>query len=215
MALAAMDWNKISIHNVVSEFLRAERDKNFSFYPPWLPIIDNPNLNDPLENHKRLRLLYLKRLIFMVEIPPDTLWYEVQTLTENEMDELYVSAHHNSQWDQVGNKLDRVAAAAPEPLTAPPNAWGRLVLWGHTKAGPFSILEGNHRLIGYAGANSPPPLNITVYVGLSPSHCFWHYADPFLSLGQGLFNVSTPIQIVPQNDWLLAWISTEADSPNI
>lgn len=67
-----MTWTEISVHNVVSEFLRAERDTRFNFYPPWLPIIDNPNLNDPVENHKRLRLFYILRGIFMIEIPPDT-----------------------------------------------------------------------------------------------------------------------------------------------
>ncbi len=71
MALANKDWSKISINNVVLEFLRAERDTKFNFYPPWLPIIDNPNLSDPLENHKRLRLLYIPRGKFMIEIPPE------------------------------------------------------------------------------------------------------------------------------------------------
>jgi hypothetical protein len=76
----------------------------------WLPVIDNPNLDDPLENHKRLRLLYIKRGKFMIEIPPDTEWFEVQSLTDNEVDQLYVSARHTTQWDQAGSKLDCVAA---------------------------------------------------------------------------------------------------------
>jgi len=138
----------------------------------------------------------------MIEIPSDTGWFEVENLTENEVDELYVSARHTPQWDQIGNKLTDVAKAAPEPLKAPPDKWARIILWGHTRAGPFSIFEGNHRLIGYAAANSPAPLKIRVYVGLSTSLCFWHHADPSLLLGQGveMFNSR---QVIAQNDWLL------------
>jgi hypothetical protein len=60
MALADMDWTEISIHNVVLEFLRGEREKLMGPLS-WLPVIDTPNLNDPLENYRRLRLLYLPR----------------------------------------------------------------------------------------------------------------------------------------------------------
>jgi hypothetical protein len=49
MALVDKVWSRISIHRVISEFLRAERNKNFSFHPPWLSLIDSPNLSDPLE----------------------------------------------------------------------------------------------------------------------------------------------------------------------
>jgi hypothetical protein len=132
VALADMVWTEISVHSVVSEFLRAERD-SFNFYPPWLGIIDNPNLNDPLENHRRFRLLYIKRGNFMIEIPPDTKWYEVESLTKNEIDELYVSAGHNSQWDHAGNKLDQVAKAVRLSLESSPDAWARIILWGTPK----------------------------------------------------------------------------------
>ena len=155
---------------MVSEFLRAERENNFSFYAPWLPIVDNPNLSDPLQNHKRLRLLYLRKGQFMIEIPPDTTWWEVCSLTENEIGELYVSAKHNKQWDDAGNKLEQVAAVVREPLKSSPNTWnGRIILWGHDRNGPFSIIEGNHRMLAYAHAAPRSPLSIDVYVGLSDS----------------------------------------------
>src|ERR1700722_9505349 len=106
MAFINKQWIQISIHEVVLEFLRGERDR-FAFYPPWHSVIDNPNLDDPAENHKRLRLLYLVRGVFMIEIPPDTTWWKVQ-LTEQEIGELYVSARHNTEWDGAENKLERV-----------------------------------------------------------------------------------------------------------
>jgi len=97
----------------------------------------------------------------------------------SELDELYVSARHTEQWKVGGYKLENVATTVQEPLTSPPSAWrGRIILWGHDRSGPFSIIEGNHRILGYAGAKTRPPLNIDVYVGTSPSHCYWHFADP-------------------------------------
>jgi hypothetical protein len=35
-----------------------------------------------------MRLLYLPRAIFWIEVPLDTKWYEVAYLTESELDEL-------------------------------------------------------------------------------------------------------------------------------
>jgi hypothetical protein len=94
----------------------------------------------------------------MVEIPLDTLWYEVLTLTENDLDELYVSAHHNEKWDRAGNKLDQTAKADPQELKSPPAEWARIILWGHEMSGPFSIIEGCKRMLAYSGAAPRPPL---------------------------------------------------------
>ena len=56
----------------------------------------------------------------MIEIPPDTTWWNVRSLTENELGELHVSARHNPQWDVDSNKLESVAAVVQEPLTSCP-----------------------------------------------------------------------------------------------
>jgi hypothetical protein len=196
-----LKWTKIGIHEVVLEWLRGERDTKFNFYPPWLPVIDSPNLRDPVENHKRLRLLYIKRGPFIVEIPPDTEWWEIHGFTENELDELYLSArYHPSPWNDAGvNKLDKAAAIIPQdPIPMP---WsGRIILWGHDKAGPFTIMEGNHRLLGYARDKTRSPLNIDVYVGISPSYCYWHALDPAIWFGRDLYK-SNP-RLVVLTDWL-------------
>jgi hypothetical protein len=187
MALIDKNWTKVSINNVVSEFLRGERDTISRICPPWLPIIDSPNLRDPLENHKRLRLLYIHRANFWIEVPPDTVWHEVHSLTEDELDELYLSARHNGEWDAAGSRLVKVAAVSPPPLRASPDVWpGRIILWGHGQTGPFTILEGNHRMLAYAAAPRRPLLDIGVHIGLSESFCYWHFADPPKKLGNDL-----------------------------
>jgi hypothetical protein len=189
MALAAMNWTEIGVHKVISEFLRAERDR-FGSCEQWWPLINYPDLDDPLENHQRLRLFYSVRGPLMFEIPPDTKWYEVHSLTEKEIDEVRVSERLVSQWKEAGNELDKVAAVAQKPLKALPDAWARIILWGHEKTGPFSIIEGNNRLLAWAYAAPRPPLIIPVYVGLSTSLCHWHFADPACSLGEGLFRTA-------------------------
>jgi hypothetical protein len=62
-----MTWTNVPVHKVVVEFVHSERNTRLSSVGP-LPsivtsfgltkVLDNPNLNDPRENHARLRLLY-------------------------------------------------------------------------------------------------------------------------------------------------------------
>lgn len=176
MALANAIWRPASVHEVVAAFLLGERKKSFAFIPLGTPIIDAPNVNDLQENHTRLRLLYHVRAHIFGEIPPDTQWFEVN-LTDNELDELHVIAHVQKWMAADKNELRQVAARCPEPLKIPPDNWQRPILWGHEKSGPFSIFEGNHRLIGYASLPSPPGLSIPVFVGLSATPCMWHIHD--------------------------------------
>jgi hypothetical protein len=188
MALADSDrtWKETTIHFVISQWLRAERE-NFSFEPQWLPIVDNPDLANPEENHKRMRLFYIVRAIFLIEVPLDAEWYEVESLTENEFDDLYTSARHGQEW--AGRKLREAAiGTAPLTLRTEPKDWARIILFGHSRTGPFSILEGNRRLIAYVQANATPQLKTKICVGISPSLCHWHLPDGgAFALGQGIF----------------------------
>jgi hypothetical protein len=177
LALANASWTPVTVHHVVAEFLLSERQTNFDFIPQGTSYIDAPNVNDPGENHERLRVFYSKRAIFFLEIPPDTQWFEVKNLTDNELDELHVVAHRPFMSATDKNELRRVAARLPKTLKTQPASWRRPILWGHKESGPFSIFEGNHRLIAYASLPSPPELNIPVFVGLSPTLCCWHIHD--------------------------------------
>jgi hypothetical protein len=192
MPLANAIWIPATVHHVVSEFLLNERQTNFADIPqdliPWgMAVIDAPNLNNPQENHMRLRAFYNRRAPFFVEIPTDTQWYEVRNLTDNELDDLHVVAHPAFTSTADRNELRQVAARLPEPLMTPPKKWKRPILWGHEMSGPFSIFEGNHRLIAYASLIPPPGLDIPVFVGLSPTPCHWHIHDAVASLAQHLW----------------------------
>ena len=83
------------------------------------------------------------------------------------------------------NELVKVGARKHFQLTNPPSEWGSIVLWGHAKQGPFTIIEGNHRLTAYVGGGGVG-LDIPVLVGLSPLKCHWHILDASPLLMQDL-----------------------------
>jgi hypothetical protein len=195
MSLAQKNWRAVSLHKVVLAWLRAERDTGVRNILARLPelvwaqglnaLLDRPRLNDPEVNRARLRLLYMYRNVFMVEIPPDTKWYVVRNLTDAELKELHVVNYHNFNDPGDKNELMKVAARKAsveqtrnekiEPRS-PPSDWEPPILWGHNKGGPFSIIEGNKRLIAYA-ASGQTGMDIPVLVGLSPLRCHWHILD--------------------------------------
>jgi hypothetical protein len=173
-------WTEVGPHEVFAAYLLAEREvarRQLGLEPEHMRLIDAPDLESPRENHQRLRLLYGYRRHILGEIPPDTRWHRVATLAEDDVPRLRVIGRCG--WDAPGddNDLEAVARRRHEDLAAPPAAWGAIVLWGHGRAGPFTILEGNHRLVAWAGARPRPPLALRPYVGLSPSLNLYHRAD--------------------------------------
>jgi hypothetical protein len=187
MTMAEREWLPVSIHRIVLEFLKSERDTYLAqmrtAYPGQISdadlahLLEDADLTNPFDNHRRLRLLYLMRYRYFGEIPPDTKWHEVRTLTDDDLPNLYVTRHQAWTDQADNNELHLVAARKREPPKAPPEQWNRVILWGHTKTGPFTIIEGNHRLVGYV-ANKSNGLDIPVLVGLSPTPCYWHPLDP-------------------------------------
>lgn len=174
-----MKWRRVTVHAVVAEFLRAERHKLRWLPPTAFALIDQANTGDPAENHARLRYLASIRRQLLGEIPPDTRWYKVHTLTDANLIELHVIGRcgFDDPFGRDQNELKKVAVRRPEPLSSQPAHWGSPILWGHSKTGPFTIIEGNHRLIGYASQTQAPGLSVAVFVGLSRTPCFWHVFD--------------------------------------
>jgi len=174
-----MKWRRVAVHAVVAEFLRSERHKLAASPPGALALIDQPNIADPSENHARLRYLAWIRRQLLGEIPPDTRWYKVCSLTDAELPELYVIGRcgFDDPYGRDQNDLQSVALRRPEPISSPLSNWGAPILWGHDRTGPFTIIEGNHRLLAYASQSSKPGLSVPVFVGLSNTPCFWHIFD--------------------------------------
>jgi hypothetical protein len=169
----------VNVHAVVAEFLRSERHKLTVLSPDELRLIDQPNIVEPSENHARLRYLALIRRQLVGEIPPDTQWFRVCTLTDAELTELYVIGRcgFEGSSENDDHQLQSFASSRPQTMNSPPSNWGAPILWGHEKKGPFTIIEGNHRLVAYASQAHKSGLSIPVFVGLSKTPCLWHIFD--------------------------------------
>ncbi|MGK7912612.1 MAG: hypothetical protein AB4050_14225 [Synechococcus sp.] len=88
-------------------------------------------------------------------------------------------AIHHVNWSSPNdaNELTSVARRKQIPLMLSPSAWAPPILWGHTQSGPFTIIEGNHRLTALAGSSTPNNFAISVCVGLSRAPCWLHQPD--------------------------------------
>jgi len=199
MSLASQVWQRISIHDVVAEFLFSERHKL-----PQLPsadmmaVIENPDTKNPYQNHFRLRALLYIRCHLLGEIPPDTRWFEVRSLHDDSLPELRVIGRCG--WDDPAdhNELTEVAKRKALELCATPDSWRKPILWGHDRNGPFTIVEGNNRLVAYAASGAAHSLCIPVIVGLSATPCFFHSPDPPGVLANDLWKTPwPPLQVPP------------------
>jgi hypothetical protein len=185
MTLDDMQWERVSFHRVILAWVRAERDEYAKFFAQlgadfWPAgfdaLLDDAGVDSDEANRARLRLFYQPRLVFLVEIPPDTVWYKVHNLRHTQLNELRTVNYGDWKNPAEKNELLKVAARKNLDYKKPWNEWEPPILWGHDSKGPFTIIEGNNRLTGYAGSRHTD-LDIPVFVGLSPTSCHWHIID--------------------------------------
>jgi len=172
------------MHHVVLAWLRAERNGYVAQVQPQTglsvveiaALLDNPNLENSDQNRARLRLLYWARNLFVLEIPADTEWFEVRNLRHEHIGELLVVNH--PAWTDIAdkNELHNVAKRKAKPMRKPLFEWDPPILWGHDRNGPFTIMEGNNRLVSYV-CSGQTDLDIPVFVGLSRLKCLYHLPD--------------------------------------
>jgi|ERR1043166_5085981 hypothetical protein len=195
MSLAEKNWNPITIHEMEAIFLQSERYRLFDLNglpkvgPDDFFIIDNPDISDNEQNNNRHRMLLLFRAPLLERIPRDTIWYKVRSLTDVELEELYVIGRCGWDYDDSNqndlkfirdkNELKCVSARRPNPLKNSPTNWLCPILWGHDKSGPFTIIDGNNRLTEYVSSFQFDclSLDIEVIIGLSSNPCYWHLLD--------------------------------------
>jgi hypothetical protein len=181
--IADEDWAPSSLHAVYAAFLASERRHYSELGEDLVALIDHPNLDSPAENFFRIRLLYARRAPVLGEIPPDTVWHSVRSVRlADHLDELRVMRVsdwiHSDLAPADDRRLARIAAWRQKPLTDRPETWHPPVLWGHSKDGPFTIIEGNNRLTALASQEPESTFPIPAFVGLSALPCVWHEGDP-------------------------------------
>jgi hypothetical protein len=176
--LAKQRWATVTIDHMHLAFLTAEFRDISGTTPADADLIKMPNLDDTAQNHRRRELLYSRRGPLLKQIPASTEWFEVQYLERWHLHQLRAINHR--YWTSSGvddNELLKVARRMRITLLLQPREWAPPVLWGHTKQGPLTILEGNNRLVAYAAVRHRLKLGVRVYVGLSEEPCCWHPPD--------------------------------------
>jgi hypothetical protein len=183
-ALARLEdegWTPSSYDAMVLAFLKGEWNRWRLADRGDVRLITEPDLTDDAQNLARRSLLKAVRRLVLQHIPSDTRWFEVRHLSGCHFWQLHNI--HRSDWSQHSdtNELLKIARVRPERLRQESGSWGswRPILWAHARVGPFTVLEGNHRLIALAGAGPARQQNVRMvaYVGISSRPCEWHRPD--------------------------------------
>lgn len=189
-ALAHETWEPCSVHAVVLAFLQAEWDKPLlGAFPLRMlgdrRIIDDADIENAVQNNLRTSLLWLRRAALLQWIPTDTQWFEVRFLRAQHFHQ--IRAINCPEWrsPEDSNELLKVAIRKPDTLRSSVSAWQPPIFWGHDQDGPFTVLEGNHRMAALAGSEQRSGCALTVYVGLSAELCRWHLPDKAALIDQG------------------------------
>ena len=187
---------RVSEHEVIAEFLKNE------FQCPELndyrdavaKLVTSPNFADPAENEVRRALLFIRHAALWREIPEETEWYEA----EIQYSDLHrIRAFPRAHWRKLAlgdfaitQIAQRIAddqsrqVAGRNFLTkiddlrhhlAQNGEGGAVLIIGLNENGPFTILDGNHRLLA-AMLNSPEAVGrLRFFCGLSPrmTQCCW------------------------------------------
>lgn len=181
--------------DAIAEFLKSDFDHvAYGDYRTSLrDMVEAPNLANPAENAQRQALLYLRHLALWKELPEDTLWYEV-TVGEAELGRIRVFPR--AQWRRLGAAnfaAPEVVACMRNRLKEDPNdafvskiasmsqtvqrgglpAAG-VVMIGQGDDQPYTVIDGNHRLVAAALAGRLDRLRFLCGVSPRMSQCCWY-----------------------------------------
>ena len=183
---------------VIAEFLRNDfHSPEFRDYQLAMSrIVMTPDLSDAAENAKRRALFLIRHGSLWRELPQKTEWFEVQI---QEADLHQIRVFPRAQWRKLARRedfsilhirrclaSDRCFELAEESfLSKMRNVrhWieqditpGAVLLIGVSESGPFTILDGNHRLVAATLARPEAMKRFRFYCGLSPQmpRCCWY-----------------------------------------
>jgi len=200
---AARLIRSVSEDEVISEFLKSDFDAEeiHSYQESFRNTVRAPDLDNANDNAKRRALLFLRHLALWKELPTDTKWYEVEI---KEADLGQIRAFPRAHWRKLAHGnfamteviqgmrtrqhlvdapfLIKMASIGNQLLREDPG-FNAVILIGLNEREPFTVLDGNHRLLA-ATIASPSGLNKLKFLcGLSPrmTECCW-YNTNFMTL---------------------------------
>jgi len=186
---------RVSEDEVITAFLKSEiHNPEFELYrESTLALLNAPDFTDADQNARRRALLFIRHDSLWRELPRSTEWVELEVQAPDlarirvfpraqwrklargdfSLSEIArtVSSGHHLAGDAFFSKIAdirRWLAADGEP--------GPVLLIGISNRGPFTILDGNHRLLA-ASLTSPEAVQrLTFFCGLSPqmAECCWY-----------------------------------------
>ena len=186
---------RASEDEVVAAFLKNDfQNPEFNDYQQTLgEIVAAPNLDNSAENALRRALFFIRHGALWRELPKGTEWFEVQISPTN-LDQIRVFPR--AQWRKLarGNyALPKIVRALAEGGHGAEEAFlakiqdlckgvgngmvgGAVLLIGCNQGGPFTVLDGNHRLAATTLVSPNSFDKFRFYCGLSPrmAECCWH-----------------------------------------
>ena len=188
---------QVSEDEVMAEFLKSDfNNPDFADYREALStLVNQPDLSNPVENAKRRALLFIRHASLWRVLPEGTEWFEV-SLRPADLERVRVFPR--SHWRKVAkgdfaitDVVREIAAGSCKDvvedgfvqkildirhwLEQDVNA-GAVLLIGINECGPFTVLDGNHRLAASLLGAVEPSKRFRVYCGLSPrmGQCCWY-----------------------------------------
>jgi O-antigen/teichoic acid export membrane protein len=167
-------------------------------------LVAEPAFDNKRDNELRRALLFVRHGSLWRELPPGTEWFEAEVGSE---DLHRIRVFPRAQWrklalgdfgiTQVAQRVmdERYNGRTPEAFRAKIRdlrdhlqeddsaVAGAVLLIGLNQSGPFTILDGNHRLLAATLASPPAVDRLRFFCGLSPrmAECCW-YQTNFVTL---------------------------------
>ena len=187
---------RVSEDEVISEFLKTDfyNPKFKDYHGKLNDIVTAPNLSQEDENQLRRALLFIKHGSLWRELPHDTEWFEVEIAPA---DLPRIHAFPRAHWRKIARGNFDITRIAELVRAGACNEFldddfllkihhlrtgmntdaigGAVLLIGRNESGPFTILDGNHRLLAAMLASSQALQKFHFFCGLSPNmdDCCW------------------------------------------
>ena len=190
---------QVTEEEVMAEFLKSDfNNPDFEDYREALAtLVNHPDLSNPVENAKRRALLFIRHASLWRVLPEGTEWFEV-ALRPADLERIRVFPR--AHWRKVAKGdfsitevVGEIAAGRCQGVVDEAfiqkilgiRDWleqdqavdpGAVLLIGISASGPFTVLDGNHRLAASLLGSSETPKRFRVYCGLSPrmGQCCWY-----------------------------------------
>ena len=189
---------RVTEDEVIAEFVRSDFENAAyrEYHDSMRPIVEFPNVEDPIENAKRRALLFLRHLSLWQELPEDTEWFEAEVRPS---DLHLVQVFPRAQWRRIargrfvitdvvekmragenesGDAFLEKIASIRRNLDLETTTASSVVLIGLNESGPFTIIDGNHRFVAALMAGRLDKLRFLC--GFSPrmTRCCWYRTNP-------------------------------------